>query len=90
MLDVLLVSTCDESTYCIGVVGRVDASALEEKAYARWALPGAITKGVHQFLKRGRSLDLEKDLVVVVGDFNVEVLARSRRFRLLRGRATAV
>ena len=34
----------------------------------------ALAEGIHQLLELGGALDLEEDLVVVVGDFNVEVL----------------
>ena len=61
-------------THHLGVVGRVDSGAVEEEANAGEGLALTLAEGVHELLQLGGTLDLEEDLVVVVGDLDVEVL----------------
>lgn len=62
------------STHHLGVVGRVDSGAVEEEADASEGLALTLAEGVHELLQLGCALDLEEDLVVVVGHLDVEVL----------------
>lgn len=48
-----------------------------------------LAERVHEFLQSRRSLDLEKDLVVVVGNLDIEMFA-DLSFRLLGRRAAVV
>lgn len=61
-------------THHLGVVGRVDSGAVEEEADASEGLALTLAEGVHELLQLGCALDLEEDLVVVVGHLDVEVL----------------
>jgi hypothetical protein len=58
--------------------------SIEQKAYRTHLFSLAITKRIHQLLQLCRFLYLEKDLVVAVGNFDVEVLRW--RLRCRRGR----
>jgi hypothetical protein len=69
--------------YCVWVVLRGHALAVEEEAHARDILALAIAEGVHEFAESRCALDLEKDLVVVIGDFDVEMFALAAIFGLL-------
>lgn len=57
----------------------MDALALEQKPHRGGSLALPLAKGGHEFLEFGAALDLEKDLVVVIRDFDVEVLGRTLR-----------
>lgn len=74
----LVVYTVFRATLCfthhLGIVGRVDSGAVEEEANAGEGLALTLAEGVHELLQLGGTLDLEEDLVVVVGDLDVEVL----------------
>ena len=48
-----------------------------------------LAERVHEFLQSRRSLDLEKDLIVVVGHLDIEMFA-DLGFRLLGRRASVV
>lgn len=61
-------------TYGVGGVGGLDARAVKQEAHGAEALALALAERSHQLLKLSRALDLEEDLVVVVGDLDVEVL----------------
>jgi len=50
----------------------------------------SLAKGVHQFLQSGGALDLEEDLIVVIGDFNVEMLTLATGLSLLGGARASV
>jgi len=45
----------------------------------------SFAEGIHQLLEGGGTLDLEEDLIVVVGDLDVEVLTLAARLSLLGG-----
>ena len=57
----------------------MDTLALEEEPDRGGRLALALAEGRHELLELGAALDLEEDLVVVVGHLDVEVLARCRR-----------
>jgi hypothetical protein len=58
-------------------------TTIEQKADGCGGFALSLAEGIHQLLERGGSLDLEKDLVVVIGDLNVQVFALSSAFGLL-------
>ena len=43
----------------------------------------AVAEGVHELLELSRALDLEENLIVVVGDLDVQVLRLCRRLFLV-------
>ncbi len=70
-------------TYRVWVVCSCYALAVEQESHARDVLSLAVTEGVHKLAKGGGALDLEEDLVVVVGHLDVKVLALAAILRLL-------
>lgn len=60
-------------THRVGVVMGMDADTIEEETDALWTPAASLAEGVHQLLELRCPLDLEEDLVVVVGYFDVEV-----------------
>ena len=52
----------------------LDSATIKEEANGGGVLPLAFAEGVHELLELGGALNLEEDLVVVVGNFDVEVL----------------
>lgn len=52
----------------------MDSRAVEKKSHGAGRLSLALAKSAHKLLKLCSALDLEEDLVVVVGDLDVEVL----------------
>lgn len=61
-------------TYSLRRVVRSNSSTVEEKADGRQLLALAIAEGIHEFLQLGSALDFEEHLVVVIGNFDVQVL----------------
>lgn len=76
-------------TYSFRCISRLDSGALEEEAARGDGLALPLAKGRHELLQLGGSLDLEEDLVVVVADFDVQVLRVGRLFGL-GGRASVL
>lgn len=74
---------CARSAYRIGVVLRGYTLAIKEEAHTRDVLALAVAESVHELAECGGALDLEEDLVVIVRDLDVEVLALARILRLL-------
>jgi hypothetical protein len=62
-------------TYSLWVVGRVDSLTVEEESHTGRGFALTLAEGIHELLELGSALDLKVDLVVVVGDLNVQVLA---------------
>lgn len=62
------------ATHRFGVVRRVDALTIEEEADAGRRLALALTESIHELFQLGSPLDLEEDLIVVVGHLDVQVL----------------
>lgn len=58
----------------IGCISGLDSRAVEKKSHGAGRLSLALAKGAHKLLQLCGTLDLEEDLVVVVGDLDVEVL----------------
>jgi len=67
----------------IRAVLRSYASTIEEKADRVGSLALSLTKRVHELFQLGGALDFEKDLIVVVCDFDVEMLGLRSTFGLL-------
>ena len=65
---------CSGATHHLRVVGGVHSGAVEQEAHASEGLSLTLAEGVHELLQLGGALDLEEDLVVVVGNLDVEVL----------------
>jgi hypothetical protein len=88
-LRLFVVPTIFRATLCLthhlGVIGRVDSGAVEEEAHASEGLALTLAEGIHELLQLGCALDLEEDLVVVVGDLDVEVLGLLRSLVLVAG-----
>jgi hypothetical protein len=63
-----------KATYLIRAVRRLDSASVKEESNRVRRLALSVTEGIHQFLELCRPLDLEEYFVVVVGDFDVEVL----------------
>lgn len=55
----------------VGIVRWLDALPIEQEAHTLDALALAVTECIHELLKLGGSLDLEKDFIVVVRDLDV-------------------
>ena len=58
-------------TYRIRTIRRLHTGAIEQEANLGEGFPRPLAKGVHQFRKCGGPFDLEEDLVVVVGHFDI-------------------
>jgi hypothetical protein len=63
------------ATHSLWVVGRVDSLTVEEESHTGRGFALTLAEGVHELLELGGALDFEVDLVVVVGHFDVQVLA---------------
>lgn len=70
------------STYRVWVVLWCDALSVEEESHATDVLSLAITECVHQLAEGGCALDLEEDLIVVVGNLDVQMFAGASILRL--------
>jgi len=80
---ILYTSMAEGIAYRFGAIGWLDTRAIKEEAdrCRSFALP--LAESIHQLLQGGSSLDLEKDLIVVIGDFDVEMFALAGALRLL-------
>ena len=74
---------CSGATHHLRVVGGVHSGAVEQEAHASEGLSLTLAEGVHELLQLGGALDLEEDLVVVVGNLDIQVLALTTIFGLL-------
>ena len=57
----------------VGTISRVDSSPIEQEPNILHGLALSFTEGVHEFAELGCALDFEEDLVVVIGDLDVQV-----------------
>jgi len=53
------------------VISRLDTATVEEEADRVWGFALSLAESIHQLLQLGGALDLEKDLIVVIGNFDV-------------------
>lgn len=60
--------------YRVRGIRRLHSRAVKQEPHRVEGLALALAKGRHELLELGAALDLEEDLVVVVGDLDVEVL----------------
>ena len=78
-------------THRIGRVAWLDTLAFKKEAHRADCLALTLTECRHQLLKLGAALNLEEDLIVVVGNFDVEVLGVAARcWRLVLGRGAVL
>jgi len=59
----------------IWVVCWIHSRAIKEEAHAGGSLATSLAESIHKLLQLCCTLDLEEDLVIAVGDLDVEVLA---------------
>jgi len=71
-------------------IGWLYATSVEQESNGVGGLALPLAERIHQFLQRRCPLDLEEDLVVVVRNLDVEVLADGLSFRLLGRRGSVV
>lgn len=72
-------------THSVGCVFGADTGSVEQESDRGHLLALALTEGIHQLLQLSRSLDLEEDLIVVVGNLDVQVLNGRGAALLLSG-----
>ena len=70
-------------THRLGTVRGLDPLTVEQEAAALQGLALALTESVHKLLEGCRSFDLEKDLIVVISNFDIEVFGRRGRAALI-------
>ena len=71
--------------YRVGAVSCLYAAAVEEKSDGVGSLALSLAEGVHQLLQGGGALDFEEDLIVVVGNLDVEMFGLAGALWLLGG-----
>ena len=72
-------------THGLRTVCRVDAGPVKQESYRGRRFSLAIAEGIHELFEGCSTLNFEKDLVVVVGDFDVKVLRLRLVFWLVTG-----
>jgi len=75
----------ERSTYSIWRICGLDTRSIKEESDGGGRLSLPFAEGVHQLLQLRCSLDLKKNFIIIVGDFDVEVLGLLRFLRLVRG-----
>ena len=76
--------------YRIWAIRSLYATAVEQEADRIRGLALPLTEGIHKLLQGCGALDLEEDLIVVVGNFDVEMFADRGNFRFLGRAGTSV
>jgi len=66
-------------------VGGLYTATIEEEPDRSGSLALSLAEGIHQLLEGGGALDLEEDFIVVVGNFDVEMLTLTTALGLLGG-----
>jgi len=69
-------------TYRIGAIMILNLLTIEQESDRLPVLALPLAESIHQFLQLGGALDLEEDLIVAVGDFDVEMFRWRWRVRL--------
>lgn len=72
-------------THGVWAITWVDSCTVEEKSNRGGCLSLTLAKGVHELRESGGTLDLEEDLVIVVCDFDVQMLALGLVFGIAAG-----
>ena len=72
-------------SYRFWTVGGLHTATVKEESDRGGSFALSFAEGIHQLLEGGRPLDLEEDFVVVVGHFDVEMLALASSLGLFRG-----
>lgn len=71
-------------TYRVWVVCCCHALAVKQESHTGNVLSLAVTESIHKLAEGSGSLNLEEDLVVIIGDLDVEMLALACVFGFLR------
>lgn len=82
--------TWRRQTYSIGRVARLNALSFEQEANRVNALPLSLAECRHEFLELSRAFDLEKDLIIIVRDLDVEMFAWGGSLGPVTGWASAI
>ena len=69
----------------VRTISRLYTTSIEEESDRGGSLALSLAEGIHQLLQSRCPLDLEEDLVVVIGDLDIEMLALASSLRLLGG-----
>lgn len=77
-------------TYRIRTICGLDTTAIEEEPDRIWCLALSLTESIHELLQGCGALDFEEHLVVIVGDFDIQVLAGWGALWLLRRSRTSI
>ena len=77
-------------TYSVRAIRRLHSAAVEQETDRVRSLALPLAERVHQFLEGCCPLDLEEHLVIVIRDFDIEMLADGLSFWLLRGSGASV
>ena len=67
-------------THLLRIIRRIHSRPIEQEAATGESLALPLTESIHQLLQLRGTLDLEEDLIVVVGHLDVEVLGLLLRF----------
>jgi len=77
-------------TYRVGAILRLDPLSVKEEAHTRDVLALPVAECIHKFPELSAPLDLEENLIVVVGDLDIEVLRLATLFWLLLRRRAVI
>lgn len=69
----------------IWAISSLYTTAIEEESDRVGSLALSLAEGVHQLLQGGSTFDLEEDLIVVIGNFDVEMFGLASAFWFLGG-----
>jgi hypothetical protein len=72
-----------DETHCFWAICRLNTASIEEETDRSGSLALSLAESIHQLLKCSSPLDFEEDLVVVIGDFDVEMFTLAGPFRFL-------
>jgi hypothetical protein len=72
-----------DETHCFWAICRLNTASIEEETDRSGSLALSFAESIHQLLKSSSPLDFEEDLVVVIGDLDVEMFTLTGPFRFL-------